>query len=96
VKKLENTHDPLALVAHTSSSSWSPPTYHATHPPSVVDYDDEYQRETFHNDPEDPLASTMMVLTCAITQLNIQSKNAGRIARRSYNVQEESAKSSNV
>ncbi|GJS56026.1 hypothetical protein Tco_0629388 [Tanacetum coccineum] len=46
-KKLEKTHDPLVLVAHISSSSRSPPAYYVTHPPSVVDYDDEYQGETF-------------------------------------------------
>ncbi|GJW64595.1 hypothetical protein Tco_0116479 [Tanacetum coccineum] len=45
-KKLEKTHDPLALVAHTSSSR-SSHAYYVTHSPSVVDYDDEYQRETF-------------------------------------------------
>ncbi|GJW63165.1 hypothetical protein Tco_0115049 [Tanacetum coccineum] len=45
-KKLEKTHDPLALVAHTSSSR-SSPAYYVTHPPYVVDYDDEYQGETF-------------------------------------------------
>ncbi|GKD81559.1 hypothetical protein Tco_1348398 [Tanacetum coccineum] len=44
VKKLEKTHDPLALFAHTSSSSRSPPAYYVTHPPYVVDYDDEWKR----------------------------------------------------
>nr|GEW31370.1 putative ribonuclease H-like domain-containing protein [Tanacetum cinerariifolium] len=67
VKKLKNTHDPLALVAYTSSSSRSPPTYHVIHPPSVVDYDDEYQGDTFQNDLEDPLTSIMMVLARGIT-----------------------------
>ncbi|GKB01851.1 hypothetical protein Tco_0829895 [Tanacetum coccineum] len=43
-KKLEKIHDPLGLVAHTSSSSSrSPPPYYVTHPPSMVDYDDDYQ-----------------------------------------------------
>ncbi|GJU31148.1 hypothetical protein Tco_1174737 [Tanacetum coccineum] len=41
VKKLEKTHDPFALVAHISSSSRSPPAYYVTHPPYVVDYDDD-------------------------------------------------------
>ncbi|GJW98135.1 hypothetical protein Tco_0179943 [Tanacetum coccineum] len=50
-KMLEKTHDPLGLVAHTSSSSQSPPAYYATHPPFVIDYDYEYQGETFQNDP---------------------------------------------
>ncbi|GKB69302.1 integrase, catalytic region, zinc finger, CCHC-type containing protein [Tanacetum coccineum] len=99
VKKLEKTHDPLALVAHTSSSSRSPPAYYVTHPPSVVDYDDEYQGETFQNDPEDSLTSTMMLLALVqAARVNIQSRNIGndgRIARNSYNVQEESTESSN-
>ncbi|GJT24407.1 hypothetical protein Tco_0894344 [Tanacetum coccineum] len=68
VKRLEKTHVPLPLVVHTSSSSRSPPAYYVTHPPSVVDYDDEYQGETFQNDPEDFLTTTMMLLACAITQ----------------------------
>ncbi|GJS04035.1 retrovirus-related pol polyprotein from transposon TNT 1-94 [Tanacetum coccineum] len=125
VKKLEKTHDPLALVAHTSSSR-SSHVYYATHPSSVVDYDDEYQGKTFQNDPEDSLTSAMMLLARAITtqrystltnnrlrsssntrnqavvqadRVNFQSKNVGndgRIARRSYNVQEETAEGSNV
>ncbi|GJV11044.1 hypothetical protein Tco_1352585 [Tanacetum coccineum] len=66
-KKLEKTHDPLALVAHTSSSQPSP-AYYVTHPSSVVDYDDEYQGETFQNDSEDPLTSVMILLARAITQ----------------------------
>ncbi|GKD71798.1 hypothetical protein Tco_1325888 [Tanacetum coccineum] len=42
-KKLEKSHDPLALVAHTGSSSRNTPSYYVPHPTSVVDYDDEYQ-----------------------------------------------------
>ncbi|GJZ20737.1 hypothetical protein Tco_0557327 [Tanacetum coccineum] len=41
-KKLEKSHDPLALVAHTGSSSRNT-SYYVTHPTSVVDYEDEYQ-----------------------------------------------------
>ncbi|GKB94173.1 hypothetical protein Tco_0980310 [Tanacetum coccineum] len=41
-KKLENSHDPLALVAHTGSSSRTPSPYHVRHPSSVADYDDDY------------------------------------------------------
>ncbi|GJZ25571.1 hypothetical protein Tco_0569824 [Tanacetum coccineum] len=67
-KKLEKTHDPLALVTHTSSSSRSPHSYYVTHHPSVIDYDDEYQGETFQNDPEGPLTSAIMLLAHAITQ----------------------------
>nr|GEV25609.1 hypothetical protein [Tanacetum cinerariifolium] len=42
-KKLEKSHDPLALVAHTGSSSRTTTPYYVTHPSSVVDYDDGYQ-----------------------------------------------------
>ncbi|GKB72929.1 hypothetical protein Tco_0934341 [Tanacetum coccineum] len=66
-KKLEKTHDPLALVAYTTSSR-SSPTYYVTHPLYVADYDDEYQGETFQNDPEDSLTFAMMLLAHAITQ----------------------------
>ncbi|GJZ04109.1 hypothetical protein Tco_0537384 [Tanacetum coccineum] len=45
-KKLEKTHDPLALVAHTGSSSRTSSQYYVTHPSSVVDYDDDYQGDT--------------------------------------------------
>ncbi|GKF78333.1 hypothetical protein Tco_0230803, partial [Tanacetum coccineum] len=41
-KKLEKSHDPLALVAHTGSSSRNTSSYYVTHPSSVVDYDEEY------------------------------------------------------
>ncbi|GKD13503.1 integrase, catalytic region, zinc finger, CCHC-type containing protein [Tanacetum coccineum] len=93
-KKLAKTHDPLALIAHTSSSSSRPPpAYYVTHPSSMVDYDDDYQGDTLQDDPEDPLTSAMMLLARAITQ-NVG--NDGRIARRSYNIQEESAEGSNV
>ncbi|GJZ26118.1 retrovirus-related pol polyprotein from transposon TNT 1-94 [Tanacetum coccineum] len=51
-KKLEKSHDPLALVAHTGSSSRNTSSYYVTHPTSVVDYDDEYQQD----DSYDPLA----------------------------------------
>nr|GFC38904.1 hypothetical protein [Tanacetum cinerariifolium] len=68
-KKAANTHDPLALVAHTSSSSSRSLTpYYVTHPPAVVDYDDDYQGETFGDDQEDNLTSAMMLLACVITQ----------------------------
>ncbi|GJR90183.1 hypothetical protein Tco_0214194 [Tanacetum coccineum] len=54
-KKLEKSHDPLALVAHTGSSSRNTSSYYVTHPTSVVDYDDEYQTRVnsnqFYEDP---------------------------------------------
>ncbi|GJR03853.1 hypothetical protein Tco_0526837 [Tanacetum coccineum] len=69
VKKVAKTHDPLTLVAHTSSSSSrSPPPYYVTHPPYVVDYDDDYQGETFSDDQEDSLTSAMILLARASTQ----------------------------
>ncbi|GJZ79055.1 hypothetical protein Tco_0643892 [Tanacetum coccineum] len=42
-KKLEKSHDPLALVAHTGLSSRNTSSYYVTHPTYVVDYEDEYQ-----------------------------------------------------
>ncbi|GKE87199.1 hypothetical protein Tco_1564674 [Tanacetum coccineum] len=58
-KKLEKSHDPLALVAHTGSSSRQTSSNYVTHPTSVVDYDD--------NNSEDPLVSAMLLLAKAIT-----------------------------
>ncbi|GKC92362.1 hypothetical protein Tco_1157804, partial [Tanacetum coccineum] len=66
-KKLEKYHDPLALVAHTGSSSRQTSSYYVTHPTSVVDYDDEYQQDDVHNNSEDPLVSVMLLLAKAIT-----------------------------
>ncbi|GJY32988.1 hypothetical protein Tco_0417457 [Tanacetum coccineum] len=48
-KKVAKNHDPLALIAHSNASSshshansfYTPQPYYVTHPPSVVDYDDE-------------------------------------------------------
>ncbi|GJV95453.1 hypothetical protein Tco_1547030 [Tanacetum coccineum] len=67
-KKLEKSHDPLALVAHTGSSSRTSSPYYATHPSSVVDYDDDYQGDTVQNNSDDPLTSTMILLARAITR----------------------------
>ncbi|GJS80212.1 retrovirus-related pol polyprotein from transposon TNT 1-94 [Tanacetum coccineum] len=66
-KKLEKSHDPLALVAHTGSSSRNTSSYYITHPTSVVDYDDEYQQDDVQTNSEDPLASAMLLLTRSIT-----------------------------
>ncbi|GKD88341.1 integrase, catalytic region, zinc finger, CCHC-type containing protein [Tanacetum coccineum] len=83
-KKLEKSHDPLALVAHTGSSSRNTSSYYVTHPSSVVDYDEEYEQDDVHNHSEDPLASARLLLAKAITQavvqgnrVNIQSINSG-------------------
>nr|GEZ02748.1 hypothetical protein [Tanacetum cinerariifolium] len=59
-KKLERSHDPLALVAHTGSSSKNTSSYYVTHPTSVVDYDDEYQQDDIQTNSKDPLTSAMM------------------------------------
>ncbi|GJS46586.1 retrovirus-related pol polyprotein from transposon TNT 1-94 [Tanacetum coccineum] len=67
-KKLEKPHDPLALVAHTNSSSRITTPYYVTHPSSVVDYDDDYQGDVVQNNSEDPLTSAMILLARAITQ----------------------------
>nr|GEW33378.1 hypothetical protein [Tanacetum cinerariifolium] len=44
-KKLEKSHDPLALVAHMGSSSRNTSSYYVAHPTYVIDYADEYQQE---------------------------------------------------
>ncbi|GJV61890.1 integrase, catalytic region, zinc finger, CCHC-type containing protein [Tanacetum coccineum] len=98
-KKLEKSHDPLALVAHTGLFSRNISSYYVTHPTSVVDYNDEYQQDVVQTNSEDPLASAM--LNQAIIQgdrVNIQSRNSGntrRNTRRAY-VQEEVVEGSNT
>nr|GEU28790.1 reverse transcriptase domain-containing protein [Tanacetum cinerariifolium] len=95
-KKLEKSHDPLALVAHTGSSSRTSSPYYVIHPSLVVDYDDDYQGDTIQNNSIDPLTSAMILL--ARDRVNIQSKNFGndgRNTRHSY-VQEEVTVSRNV
>ncbi|GJW78457.1 retrovirus-related pol polyprotein from transposon TNT 1-94 [Tanacetum coccineum] len=77
-KKLEKSHDPLALVAHTGSSSRHTSSYYVTHPTSVVDYDDEYQQDDVHNNSEDPLVFAMLLLAKAITQ-NLSNPTNNRL-----------------
>ncbi|GJZ22263.1 hypothetical protein Tco_0559302 [Tanacetum coccineum] len=75
-KKAAKNHDPLALIAHSNASSshphayssYSPQSYYVTHPPSVVDYDDEYQGELQGYSQEDKLTTAMMLLARAISQ----------------------------
>ncbi|GJU01272.1 hypothetical protein Tco_1111610 [Tanacetum coccineum] len=77
-KKNARDHDLLALVAnsyanpsysHASLSySRSPQTYYVSHPPSVHDYDDDYQWEIQGDAREDKLSTAMMLLARAITQ----------------------------
>ncbi|GJX73400.1 hypothetical protein Tco_0311995 [Tanacetum coccineum] len=64
----QKSHDPLALVALTGSSSRNTSSYYVTHPTSVVDYEDEYQQDDVHTNSEDPLTSAMLLLARAITQ----------------------------
>nr|GEW11468.1 hypothetical protein [Tanacetum cinerariifolium] len=96
-KKLEKSHDPLALVAHTGSSSRNTSSYYVTHPTSVVDYDDEYQQDDIQTNSEDPLTSAINQAVIQGDRVNIQSRNSGnarRNNRRAY-VQEEFVKGSN-
>ncbi|GJZ37652.1 retrovirus-related pol polyprotein from transposon TNT 1-94 [Tanacetum coccineum] len=90
-KKIEKSHDPLALVAHTGSSSRQTSSYYVKRPTSVVDYDDEYQQDDVHNNSEDPLVSTINQAIIQGDKVNIQNRNygnSGRNSRRAY-VQEE-------
>ncbi|GJW62469.1 hypothetical protein Tco_0111804 [Tanacetum coccineum] len=74
-KKAAKNHDPLALIAHSNASSshshanssYSPQPYYVTHPPSVIDYDDEYQGELQGDSQEDKLTTAMMLLARAIS-----------------------------
>ncbi|GKD15417.1 hypothetical protein Tco_1199824 [Tanacetum coccineum] len=70
-KRDAKTHDPLDLVANTyasSSSSQSPVAYFVTHPPSVTDYNDDYQAEEICDDQKESLTTTMMLLVRLLTQ----------------------------
>nr|GEU54297.1 hypothetical protein [Tanacetum cinerariifolium] len=82
-KKLEKSHDPLALVAHTGSSSKNTSSYYVTHPISVVDYDDEYQQDDIQTNYKDPLTSIMLLVARAITQ-NLSNPINNRL-RTSFN-----------
>ncbi|GJW71515.1 zinc finger, CCHC-type containing protein [Tanacetum coccineum] len=89
-KKLEKSHDPLALVENTSSSSRQTSSYYVTHPTSVVDYDDEYQQDDTNN----RLRASSNTKNQAIIQgdrVDIQSRNSGntKINNRQAYVQEE-------
>nr|GEU32984.1 hypothetical protein [Tanacetum cinerariifolium] len=99
-KKLEKSHDPRALVAYTSSSSRTTTPCYVTHPPSVVNYDDDYQGDAVQNKYEDPLTSTMILLAQAITQrFSNPTNNCLRTISNTINqeiVQEEIIKGNNV
>nr|GEU53589.1 hypothetical protein [Tanacetum cinerariifolium] len=75
-RKAAKNYNPLALLAQSNASSsqshanssYSPQPYYVTHPSSVVDYEDEYQRELQGDSQEDKLTTSMMLLARAITQ----------------------------
>ncbi|GKE57839.1 hypothetical protein Tco_1497024 [Tanacetum coccineum] len=103
--KAAKNHDPLALIAHSNASSshshanssYSPHPYYVTHPPPVVDYDDEYQGELQGDSQEDKLTTAMMLLARAISQKfsthtnnhlrygGNANKNAGRNITQGFN-----------
>ncbi|GJW77226.1 hypothetical protein Tco_0138908 [Tanacetum coccineum] len=72
-KRAAKNHDPLALFAYSSQShasplySHSPQPYYVTHPSSVVDYEEDYQRELQGDAQEDKLTTVVMLLARAIT-----------------------------
>nr|GFA18636.1 hypothetical protein [Tanacetum cinerariifolium] len=78
-KKLEKSHDSLALVAHTGSSFKNTSSYYVTHPTSMVDFDDENQA---------------IIQGDRVNIQSRNSGNSGRNNRRAY-VQEEVVKGSN-
>ncbi|GKD30660.1 retrovirus-related pol polyprotein from transposon TNT 1-94, partial [Tanacetum coccineum] len=91
--KAAKNHDPLALIAHSNASSshsyenssYSPQPYYVTHPPSVVDYDDEYQGELQGDSQEDKLTTAMMLLARAISQKS-QGFNIGKVSDESNQI----------
>ncbi|GJZ83993.1 hypothetical protein Tco_0649166 [Tanacetum coccineum] len=56
------------MVAHTGSSSRTTTPYYVTYPPSVVDYDDDYQGDAVQTKYKDLLTSAMILIARAITQ----------------------------
>ncbi|GJT97508.1 hypothetical protein Tco_1093026 [Tanacetum coccineum] len=66
-KRAASNHDPLALIAHSNASSSqshaspsysnSPQPYYATHPSSVIDYEEDYQGELQGDSQEDKLTT---------------------------------------
>ncbi|GKA53581.1 hypothetical protein Tco_0746896 [Tanacetum coccineum] len=86
-KRVAKIHDPLALIAHSNASSshshanpsysHSPQPYYVTHSSSVVDYEEDYQRELQGDSQEDKLTTAM--INQAVIQdgrVDIQTKNA--------------------
>ncbi|GJT32641.1 putative ribonuclease H-like domain-containing protein [Tanacetum coccineum] len=90
-KKATKNHDPLVLIAHSNASSshshanssYSTQPYYVTHPPPVVDYDDEYQGELQGDSQEDKLTTAMIYGGNA-------NKNAWRNITQGFNAGDES------
>ncbi|GJT32868.1 hypothetical protein Tco_0923287 [Tanacetum coccineum] len=80
----------LKNICKFPQSSRSPIAYYVTHPPSVVDYDEDYQGDAIFDDNEEVTLSTMDDPWCS----NVG--NGGRYARRSFGNQGESADNGNV
>ncbi|GJW16339.1 ribonuclease H-like domain-containing protein [Tanacetum coccineum] len=99
-KKVEKSHDPLALVAYTGSYSRTTTPYYVTHPFIMVDYDEDYQGDAVQNNSEDPLTYAMILLACAITQrFSNPTNNRLRTSSNTRNqaiVQEEIIEGNNV
>ncbi|GKA71126.1 putative ribonuclease H-like domain-containing protein [Tanacetum coccineum] len=94
-KKAAKNHDPLALIAYSNASSshshtnssYSPQSYYVTHPPSVVDYDDEYRGELQGDSQRDKLTTAMMnQVVVQDGRVDIQTKNAGYGGNANKNV----------
>ncbi|GKC72702.1 hypothetical protein Tco_1118585, partial [Tanacetum coccineum] len=87
--KAAKNHDPLALIAYSNASSshshanssYSPQPCYVTYPPSVVDYDDEYQGELQRDSQEDKLTTAMMLLGYGVNA----NKNARRNITQGFN-----------
>ncbi|GJR69818.1 retrovirus-related pol polyprotein from transposon TNT 1-94 [Tanacetum coccineum] len=103
-KKLEKSHDPLALVAHTGSSSRNTSSYYVTHPTPLTSAMLLLARaitQKFSTPTNNRLRTSSNTRNQAIIQgdrVNIQSRNsgnAGRNNRRAY-VQEEIVEGSNA
>ncbi|GJU66458.1 hypothetical protein Tco_1252717 [Tanacetum coccineum] len=98
-KKLEKTHDPLALVAHTRDIFQNDPEDTFTSEMMLLA---RVITQRYSTPTNNHLRSSSNTRNQAVVQadiVNIQRgnvRNDGRIARRSYNIQEESAEGSNV
>ncbi|GJY98056.1 putative reverse transcriptase domain-containing protein [Tanacetum coccineum] len=93
-KKAAKNHDPLALIAYSNASSshshtnssYSPQSYYVTHPPPVVDYDDEYQGELQGDSQGDKLTTAMMLIARAISQkFSTPTNNRLRVSSKTRN-----------